>query len=93
MKSKHLRLCLLVALLLVILLAPAAKAAASGGGAYSLPWITYAGGGGTSNSASYELNATAGIPEAGPFAGTTLSLYGGYWVEFWQNAFLPLLFR
>ncbi len=79
-----------LALALILAVAPFVSAA---GGAYDISWYTFAGGGGESSSAVYALNATAGITEAGGSQGSTSSLLGGYWVEFWENVFTPIIVK
>ena len=48
--------------------------------AFSLPWWTVDGGGGTSQGGDYVLRGTSGQPDAGPrMTGGDFSLLGGFW--------------
>lgn len=62
-------------------LAAAAQIAhAQTGGPYALTWSTLAGSGGTfSGAGAYRVGGTIGQPNAGPLAGGSYSLTGGFW--------------
>jgi hypothetical protein len=47
--------------------------------AFSIPWWTVDGGGGTSQGGSYVLSGTTGQPDAGELSGGAYSLKGGFW--------------
>lgn len=53
--------------------------------AYEITWSTIDGGGGTSTGGGYELTGTIGQPDAtapGALTGGTISVTGGFWVQF-----------
>ena len=72
----------LVAFLLLaqVALGSAAPALAQSGGPYDLTWSTIDGGGGMfSAGGSFTLGGTIGQPDAGPLAGGSYTLLGGFW--------------
>jgi hypothetical protein len=66
--------------------------------AFSLPWGTVDGGGGTSSSESYALSGSIGQPDAGVLVGDDYILGGGFWLG-WviesegNSIYLPLIKR
>jgi hypothetical protein len=87
----------LLALVLVML----ATAVALAAGDYDLSWWTVASGGGTltSQSPGYSLSGTLGQPLAGPLAGGSYQMQGGFWVGHEPSSpgrhelYLPLVTR
>ena len=72
----------LVALLLLVQVAlgSATPAVAQSGGPYDLTWSTVDGGGVMfSAGGAYSLGGTVGQPDAGPLAGGSYTLLGGFW--------------
>ena len=53
-------------------------------GAFSIPWWTVDGGGGTSQGGSYVLSGTTGQPDAGELSGGAYTLNSGFWSGFVQ---------
>jgi hypothetical protein len=84
----------LIALAALLLLAGAAWANGPG---HTLDWWTVDGGGGTwsRTSGQYELNGTAGQPDAALWQGQGYTLTGGFWggavVQY--RVYLPLVLR
>ena len=66
---------------------------------YAVDWWTVDNGGGTSESAGgqYVLNGIIGQPDAGPVAGDTYSILGGFWVPgvlvYYYTIYLPIIMR
>jgi hypothetical protein len=96
MKSKD----YLVALALVALLAaavlPAAGVLARAGQGYDLTWWTVDGGGVSTGSSPYSLDATIGQPDAAAWGGGGYTLVGGFWGGSRgavYTVFLPLVLR
>ena len=76
------RLIVVVALLLLpaLILGGTAPALAQSGGPYDLTWSTVDGGGVMfSAGGAYSLGGTVGQPDAGPLAGGSYTLLGGFW--------------
>ena len=69
----------LSAYLLAIALATGSAALAPSSGPFEVAWHTVDGGGGSSTGGGYELNGTAGQPDAGEMSGGGFELAGGYW--------------
>ena len=84
-------------LTLVVLLLLAGRALAIGPADYTLDWWTVDGGGGTwsDTGGQYELNGTAGQPDAHVWAGDDYTLIGGFWGagEVEHRVYLPLVIR
>jgi len=60
-------------------LVAAAISRAQTGGPYALTWSTFAGGGTFSGAGAYMMGGTIGQSNAGPVAGGSYSLTGGFW--------------
>ena len=88
----------LVAFLLLaqVALGGAAPAAAQSGGPYDLTWSTVDGGGVMfSAGGSYALGGTIGQPDAGPLAGGSYAVLGGFWsgAVIKYGIYLPVVVR
>jgi hypothetical protein len=70
---------ILVGLVVVALLFLAGSMAYAEVADYQLSWWTVDGGGGTSNSSTYDLSGTIGQPDAGHMSGGGYVLVGGFW--------------
>jgi hypothetical protein len=70
---------ILVGVVLVALLFLAGGLAYAEVTGYQLSWWTVDGGGGTSNSSTYDLSGTIGQPDAGRMSGGGYVLAGGFW--------------
>jgi len=70
------RLALIVTVALCLILVTSLTLAAVD--AFTLPWWTVDGGGGTSTGGGYSLHATMGQPDAGLLQGGNFTLAGGY---------------
>jgi len=62
---------------------------------YQIDWYVIGSGGGTSQSASYQLSGTIGQPDAATLSGGRYQLEGGFWNEtsgatLPQRVYLPL---
>ncbi len=88
MTKKRLAIALVV-LLALALIAGAARAQVSAG--YDLSWFNMAGGGGRAASASYALDGTIGQALAGPSASATYQLNSGYWQNWPNYVYLPVI--
>ena len=75
MRSKLTVLLLVLAALLIL-----ATLVSAAPNAFSLPWWSLDGGGGTSQGGDFTLHSTIGQPDAGPrMTGGDFSLQGGFW--------------
>jgi hypothetical protein len=73
------RLLVLASVCLVIAGLALSAVSASNLSAYSVPWYTFDGGGGTSTGGAYTVMGTIGQPDAGQHAGSGYDLIGGFW--------------
>jgi hypothetical protein len=80
MNRKRIPFITLALLVLLVLLAlPLTGLVRAESAGFSIGWWTVDGGGGTSTSASFTLNGTAGQPDAGSLTSANFSLAGGFW--------------
>jgi hypothetical protein len=62
--------------------------------AYTIPWYTIDGGGGTSTGGLFTLQGAAGQPDAGTMTGGPYTLTGGFWFsQQGQGIWMPLVIR
>jgi hypothetical protein len=75
-------------------LAQESKTPSAPNDAYSIPWYTIDGGGGTSTGGLFALQGTAGQPEAGTMTGGPYTLTGGFWTsQQGRGVWVPLVIR
>jgi hypothetical protein len=60
---------------------------------FALNWYVAGAGGGTIDSPNYQLSSTIGQPVIGRFEGTQFNHRAGFWQEFIEQLFLPIVLR